>query len=140
MSRRRGQSFIETVVVLTCVITGVVIMKIYVQRAIQGGMFGTASSLGMQFDPRGPYQERQRMSSSDTVHLMTPVDAPAGMVGAAIRGGELDDSETGLPDLPYGPIYREPSVQSVEASSSWTVDSPERDNFYCEQRKLGGCS
>ena len=140
MKHCSGQSFIETVVVLTCVITGVVIMKIYVQRAIQGGMFSTASSLGMQFDPRDPYQERQRISASDTVHLMTPVDAPAGMVGAELRGGELDNSNASLPDLPLGPVYREPSVQSVQASSSWTVDSPERDNFYCEQRKLGGCS
>ena len=91
MRGSRGLALLETAVMITCVITGLVFMGMYAQRAIQGGLFGATSSLGLQFDPRDPYREQQTLSSSDTVHLMTRADALAhGMVGAEIRGGELD--------------------------------------------------
>ena len=139
MRASRGISTAETAVMMTMIITGLVFMRIYVQRAIQGGLFSTASSLGMQFDPRDPYQERQHLTSSDTVHLVTPVDAPHGMVGAALLGGELDGGNASLPDLPTGPTYREPSVQAAQVSSTWSLTAPASENSYCEQRKIRGC-
>ena len=136
----RGQSLTETAVLITCVITGLVFMRIYVQRAIQGGLFGATSSLGMQFDPRDPYRERQTLSSSDTVRLVSAVSdtGVAGMVGAELMGGKLHGGDASLPDLPVGPVYREPALQSTEVGGNWRVETTP-DTYYCEQRKTGGC-
>ena len=125
---------VETVVLIICVVGGLVFMKVYLQRAIQGGLLSGTSSLGLQFDPRDPYRDRQTVSASDETHLVPQVGME-GLAGAALLG-------TGgigiLPDLPMSPAYREPSVQQTQVTASWTTETTP-DTIYCEQRLAGGC-
>ena len=56
LKKRSGQSTVETAVLFTCVIGGLLFMAGYVQRATQGGMKGNADSIGQQFSTSTPFQ------------------------------------------------------------------------------------
>lgn len=131
----RGQAGTETILVVVFVIAGLIAMLVYVQRGIQGNLFSATSGLGAQFDPRDPWAENETMAQTDTVVQVVR----GGTVGAPMLDGHLGGmpNQNSLPDLPAGPVHREPSVfQETAMTSNWL--STHAAN-YCNDRTGVGC-
>lgn len=152
LMNRRGVFTAETAVLVTMGIAGLVAMSVYVQRALQGGVFGVASSIGSQYDPRNPYQETQGLNQpmAETVyqqtvqsmvaanHLpMTKMEASTDdrFVYGCPPGSGSDDPECArlertLESLPTGRVLREPAGQLSELNANWdiTTGSDYRDS------------
>ena len=60
---RRGQVTAETAVLFTFVITGLVFMGIYLQRAAQGGMKSNTDGVGSQFSTKSNWYTQSTQNS-----------------------------------------------------------------------------
>lgn len=127
----KGQVSTETAIMIVFVIGALALMMFYVQRAVQGGLLSGTSALGLQFDPRDPYEGGENLRPNDTVTVMVR----GGTVGAYLRDGRLANSKASLPDIPTGPIHREPAQQEVAVTANWTGGATAS---YCEER-TGAC-
>jgi len=136
----------ETAVLMVAAIAGLVSMAFYVQRAVQGGVFGVAGSMGSQYDPRDHYTEDQRLTMWEEVHRQTGDSAgtfAASMVAAnhlkqpaeydSILDPRRMDGHHGwdrrkrtLESLPTGRVLREPAWQFSEITADWTGTSDAR--------------
>ena len=123
---RRGQITAETATLIVFGVAALVGTAVYVQRAMQGGVFGTVQSYGSQFDPRDVRTDRQDITITET--LRQQVGAP--MVEARIVEATPLKREAGarpfkhpqwvLESLPSGAVPREPAYQETsEATTTW---------------------
>jgi len=110
----------------TAVIAGLVFLAFYVQRAIQGSVFGTSQSIGLQFDPRDGYVEGAQVGMTETVTLQTgwPMFS-ANILPTYERDEDLSGGEA-HPDwihssLPNGPVPREPAFYvGQQVTADWS--------------------
>ena len=90
LKKRSGQSTVETAVLFTCVIGGLMFMAAYVQRATQGGMKGNADSIGQQFSTSKTFE------SVSVQHSLTDQTSTAsGQCSESVQGL----GETVTPDI-----------------------------------------
>ncbi len=115
--QRRGQATIEAALLWTVVLAAIVLLFVYVQRAIQGGLHGTASFLGLQFDPRDAYRETQDTSTT----AVTESNTLGPMIQAQILQTPASKSPEAkfLPSLPRGPVPREPAASTTKVRTTW---------------------
>ena len=64
---RRGQVTAEMAVMFTFVITGLVFMGVYLQRATQGGMKGNTDGIGSQFSTKTGWTTKSTQATYETV-------------------------------------------------------------------------
>ncbi len=125
---KKGQVAIETVVRATFLIAGIVYLGFYLQRTMQGSLFGSSRSLGLQYDPRDTYQETQTLYVQDS-YAGQDSGAPVGfsLIAADLIKVNPVATQTGpqkmyLESLPEGPIPREPAWVAIPyVESEWTV-------------------
>jgi len=139
----------ETTVLIMAAISALISMAFYLQRAVQGGVFGVASSLGSQFDGRDPYLETQRLQMWEEVHQQTGSSMVAANHMNIPKGAYFSDDhsfsptndpryrdcvlagsesaclrvERTLESLPTGRVLREPAYQLSEVTSSWNAQT-----------------
>lgn len=147
---RTGQITLETALILVFVVAGLALMGFYLQRAMQGGLFGASQAIGLQFDPRDFYQETQQLPDmTETVHEACTADIVCGaMIEAQIipqvipdksvlmdpldpDGGGIGNPNRLLNSLPTGPVPREPAILGSEVTANWKVT---RDATYDDAR------
>ncbi len=62
---RRGQVTVEVAVLFAAVIAALFFMAMYLQRGAQGGVKGSADSLGTQFGGRNPWTQNTHSVSNE---------------------------------------------------------------------------
>jgi hypothetical protein len=137
----RGQAALETVFLVLFVISGLVYLGFYVQRGMQGNFFGSAQSIGLQFDPRESYTVTEKLERPGGAAGMTDTDhfvSRSGMIEAeTLETGELADfcafcavphPDWALTSLPVGPVPREPAFGENTMDSDWRVVKDETFN------------
>lgn len=139
----------ETTVLFLAAAAALVTMGIYLQRAVQGGVFGVASSLGSQYDRRDPYLETQHLQMWEEVHQQTGssmvaanhMNIPKGAYSSEDHSYNVANDtryrdcvlagsasaclrvERTLESLPTGRVLREPAYQLTEVTSSWNAQT-----------------
>ncbi len=105
----KAQVTVETALLMLAAIGAFVFMVIYFQRGYQGYLY-SASSQGVQFDPRNLYSTQRTLTLNQTQNI-------------TIQAGPTTDVTTGiddLPDTPGGQTSRV-SVQTADVTSTWNV-------------------
>ncbi len=127
---RSGQVSAETAVFFALAITGMAGLAIYIQRAAQGNLFSGTQSIGLQYDPRDPNNETQRLETlTETqeqvtrqamveAELISPVQPEKRMGGSPAQFGKF---KMVLNSLPTGPIPREPTAQESQVDAHWNT-------------------
>ena len=57
----KGQSSIETALLIAAAVSALVAMNTYIRRGYQGYLYANASSHGQQFDPRQPHEQHDEL-------------------------------------------------------------------------------
>ena len=122
----RGQVTVEAALLMTVVVAGLVFLLFYLQRAIQGNVFGASQSIGLQYDPRDPHGEHQSIGMTET----TTQDVGWSMTSANLLPLTPVDDFPALahPDwilssLPTGPVPREPAFyRSQQVTTNWSAN------------------
>lgn len=117
--QRRGQATIEATLLWTMVLAAIVLLFVYVQRAIQGGLHGTASFLGLQFDPRDAYRETQDTSTTEETQSNTLGPMIQAQILNTPASASPSDQAKFLPSLPRGPVPREPAASTTKVTTTW---------------------
>lgn len=136
-----GQVTAETAVMFALAISGLVALAVYIQRGVQGNLFGGTQSIGLQYDPRDAgNRETQRLVNLNEVQeqvtrqamveaeLLTPVDPDERSTGSPAKFGKWKMT---LKSLPTGPIPREPTAQESTVDTTWTTS---RDGVLIDAR------
>jgi hypothetical protein len=131
-SARSGQTTFEMLATIGLSIIALVVMTLYIQRAIAGGLKASVSSLGEQYNPYEPYSDNQHIASlSGSTHsVVTQASVEAPLLGPPSAIPPIWESASGmktdgreLPSIPAGPVPREPAGVQTVNSSSWTMTS-----------------
>ena len=68
---QRGQVTVETAVLYTCVIAGLVYMGVYLQRGVQGSVRGNADGIGSQLSTESKWNSFSAQDTHETLGLPT---------------------------------------------------------------------
>ncbi len=121
--QRHGQAAIEVTLLWTVVLAAIVLLYVYVQRAIQGGLHGTASFLGLQFDPRDAYLETQNTSTTEVTQSNTLGPMIQAQILKSPASPSPSDRAKFLPSLPRGPVPREPAASTTQVRTTWDAQT-----------------
>lgn len=110
----------DTIILFVVVVAALVGMSTYIQRAFLGNLKSGAAAIGAQFDPRDTYSETQGITSTDMIehHVL------GGTVGAYLMDGRIASKPrpgVSLPDIPTGPVHREPAAQDAVVTANWST-------------------
>ena len=112
---RRAQSSIEVGVLIIFAAMGIAFMVIYGQRALQGQVFNSAQSVGMDFDVEDTFAEDNAMNLSETswqAVLTSMIEAQFIQQKEGPAGGAYYDPNWLYASTPTGPQPREPSLRA----------------------------
>lgn len=122
---RRGQTTVETAILIGAAVMAFVTMSLYVQRAYQGYLYTNASAHGSGFDPKQGYLEMQELTTSwDPIkgkvvgpsfrHVQDLKSEQEGVTGTSPGGTKLGLSAGSIP----GRILR----STVDSTLDWSVN------------------
>ena len=122
----------ETVVGVVVIIAGLVAMQPYLQRAMQGNLFATSQSFGLQFDPRDTWDERPSININETITHQSAVGMIEATLIPALPPSKLQQGVISIlknedyatwyfSSLPTGPVPREPAGERSKVTSDWTT-------------------
>ena len=80
LAKERGQTFIEYMAVITCVIAALLAMQHYIQRAVQGRLRSAADQIGEQYAPARVTGEMTTTINRET-HSKVTTDVPVVIQG-----------------------------------------------------------
>jgi hypothetical protein len=130
-NNERGLSTAESGILLSVLIAGIIAMSLYLQRGMQGGMFQSTQSIGMQFDPRNSYSERKTydMSQGSTEGGGTTLTSAHLSSGITVETGPFSGEHTWvLINLSNTEIPREPTGWTT--SEGHSSSSSTREGAY----------
>ena len=80
LAKEKGQTFIEYMAVITCVIVALLAMQHYIQRAVQGRLRSAADQIGEQYAPAKVTGEMTTTINRET-HSKVTTDVPVVIQG-----------------------------------------------------------
>lgn len=113
----KGQVTVETAVLFSFVVAGLIFMGFYLQRAAQGGVKSNAEGIGTQFSTQSAWKTFSQRKGHETTHQST--DASCAEYQHSV--GE-DANQDGLPD--NAPAVGTPDCNPA-AVAGWADPAPD---------------
>ena len=112
---RQGQASIETLLLIGLVVTALVGLTVYLQRAYQGYLYANSAGQGPQFDPTQPSTDTKTLDHFTSTQLITvKVAAPS----YALPGGACPTEEDCLPDRPAATVVGRAMLRTTTKSQT----------------------
>ena len=83
LAKEKGQTFIEYMAIITCVIAALLAMQFYIQRAVQGRLRSAADQIGDQY---APTEVTGRMTTTINRETLTTVTTDVPVVIQGVGG------------------------------------------------------
>ncbi|MDP8265176.1 MAG: hypothetical protein P9M12_06855 [Candidatus Aceula lacicola] len=91
-NRKKGQTFLEFVVLFIVIIAALIAMRAYIQRGVQGKWKETIDSMGKQYDPQGEFHVTQNMESNTLTVMQVDTTNTAGYTTSRVDITNSDET------------------------------------------------